>query len=273
MLGDDHERLPRYPCQSVAQESQLLFSQFADIAAASFREDVVEDDEMDRSVVESVGVGSESLVVADNGPDAVHIPVVVARKCPREHRQFVGQLLEEREQRAVVVYQIAQEKRKGQVAALRQFREESACGISRFGRVAELHVAHGSDTEAIGLSAAHQPEIGIAACRTVGEVSEPGVGDPAARKFVAGRKNGKYAAGLRCREVVAAFPVGKNDRIPVGHGNAFQGGLAFVPDAVTVAVEEECSRTHGLCDGLRRRCDHPLCQKRQRQKDGNRFHK
>ena len=104
MLGDDHERLPRHPCQIVAQESQLLFSQFADIAAASFREDVVEDDEMDWSVVESVGVGSESLIVADNGPDAVHIPVVVARKCPRRHRQFVGQLLEEREQRAVVVY-------------------------------------------------------------------------------------------------------------------------------------------------------------------------
>ena len=238
MLGDDHERLTRYPCQIVAQEPQLLFGQFADIAAASFREDVVEDDEVDWPVVESVGVGPEGFVVADDRPDAVHVPVVVARKRPRGHRQLLGKLPEKREQCAVVVHQIAQKERKGHVAAFRQLREESACGISRFGRVAELHVAHGSDAETIGLSAAHQSEIGIAVCRAVGVVSEPDVGDPAARKFVTGRKNGKYAAGLCRREAVAAFSVREDDCIPVGHGNTFQGGFAFVPDTVAVAVEE-----------------------------------
>ena len=96
--------------------------------------------------------------------------------------------------------------------------------------------------------------------------------NPAARKFVTGRKDREYTAVCRCGKGVAAFPVGKDDRIPVGYGDAFQRTFASVTNAVAVAVEEERSRTGGLCPGLQGCCEENLRQKRQCQKNRNRFH-
>ena len=71
---------------------------------------------------------------------------------------------------------------------------------------------------------------------------------------------------------IAAFPVGDDDRVTVGYGDAFQDAFSPVSNPVAVAVEKERSRTHWLCPALLGCHDKALCQKCQYQVKRNRFH-